>query len=111
MGGRRTEGFTLVEIMIVVTIIGMLSAISIPAMARARATAQRNACLSNLRTMNGAKEQWALENFKTGFDPVDVVAVGTYLKGGIPTCPAGGRYFFMRVDMNPTCSTPFHILQ
>ena len=69
---NRKSGFTLVEIMIVVAIIGLLAAIAIPNFVKARTTAQQKACINNLRQIDGAKEQWALENKKTQADTPDM---------------------------------------
>ena len=80
---NKTAGFTLVEIMIVVAIIGLLAAIAIPNFVKAREQAQLNSIFNNLRIIEGAKDQWALENKKGTGDTVTTVSViSDYLKGG-----------------------------
>src|SRR5664279_4110065 len=111
MKNTRKAGFTLVEIMIVVAIIGLLAAIAIPNFVKARTTAQTNACINNLRQIDGAKEQWALEAKKNTGDAIVSASINAYIKGGAPTEPAGGSYTYGAIGTNPTCSkgTP-HIL-
>jgi prepilin-type N-terminal cleavage/methylation domain-containing protein len=101
---NRKSGFTLVEIMIVVAIIGLLAAIAIPNFVRARTTAQTNACINNLRQIDGAKEQWALENKKAEGDAVVDADIDAYIKGGAPACPASGAYTYNAVGTDPVCS-------
>src|SRR5687767_653253 len=88
---KHKSAFTLVEIMIVVAIIGLLAAVAIPNFVKARTTAQKNACIGNLRQIDGAKEQWALETKQADGAPADEAAINLYIKGGAPKCPAGGN--------------------
>jgi prepilin-type N-terminal cleavage/methylation domain-containing protein len=109
INSNKTAGFTLVEIMIVVAIIGLLAAIAIPNFVRARTTSQKNACINNLRQIDGAKQQWALENKKTSADsPPTSTSLTPYLgrgnAGNWPSCPANGTYSVNPISTTPTCS-------
>jgi len=116
----RKAGFTLVEIMIVVAIIGLLAAIAIPNFIKARATSQGNACNNNLRQVDGAVQQFALENNKSATDTASAAEIAPYLGRGTAgatlniaggqvageiNCPASGTYSLgATVSDKPACS-------
>jgi prepilin-type N-terminal cleavage/methylation domain-containing protein len=110
----RSSAFTLVEIMIVVAIIGLLAAIAIPNFVRARTTSQQNACINNLRQIDGAVQQWALENGKAVSAAVTSANVAPYLgrgtAGAFPKCPSAGTYAVSTVSTPPTCTVSGHVL-
>ncbi len=92
--------------------IGMLSAIAIPSFVKARTVSQENACINNLRQLDAAKEQWALEANKSAGDAADEAAVLQYVKGAaMPVCPQGGVYQLNAIGESPTCSHPGHALE
>ena len=108
----RRSAFTLVEIMIVVAIIGLLAAIAIPNFIKAREASQKNACIANLKQIDGAKNTWALETKQVSSAvPTDTDLFGTtlYIREK-PGCPANGTYSLLAVSSKPTCDITGHTL-
>lgn len=119
------RAFTLVEIMIVVLIIGILVGIAVPNFIRARESARARTCIQNLRQIESAVQQFAMDNklphnWPHAFVIRDLAGLtylgrtGAYLKS-LPVCPSGGTYPDPLLNVAPTCtigtsSTPAHVL-
>jgi general secretion pathway protein G len=92
-----------------VFMIPLMMAIAIPNFVKARDTSMQNACINNLRQIDAAKNEWALEKGKTGGDVPAIADLTPYFKDGkFPTCPAGGTCTIGAVSNAPTCSIPSH---
>jgi hypothetical protein len=113
-GGLSGEGLALgglitgyISIALSMFVLPLLAAIAIPNFVKARTTAQMNACISNLRQIDGAKHSWALEAKKQDSDKPTAQDLAPYLRAQL-NCPAGGVYSFNAVSEEPTCSIPTH---
>ncbi len=113
---NRESGFTLIEIMIVVLIIGTLLTIALPNFVRARQTARVKSCITNLKEINTAKEQWAMDFRKNNDDSptldnltTEGADSGRYLKRW-PSCPEGGNYTIEEIGKSPKCDVAGHVL-
>jgi len=108
----RKSGFTLLEIMIIVTLLGLLAVIAIPNFMKARDRAQTNACINNLRQINDVKQQWALETHNSlGAVPAPGEVAAYMRNNKMPACPASGNYLILAVSEPPACDQNGHLLQ
>jgi len=106
----RQGGFTLVEILIVVAILGMLVGLAVPAFMKSRTQARKQTCIENLAQIESAKQIWGVENGKKDGDaPTDADLIGSdaYIKFK-PSCPGGGTYDFQPIGTTATCTEDGH---
>jgi Tfp pilus assembly protein PilE len=97
---------TLLEVMIVSLIIGLLTAIAVPNFITARENSQRKTCIANLRQIDNAMEQWAMEMRAPAGANVQMsdLTDGGFLRASAPKCPIGGTYALRTIGQSPTCS-------
>ncbi len=107
--GNGSQSYANAVLLPAVAVPAMMAAIAIPNFVKARATAQENACINNLRQLDGAKNQWALEKGKTTGAVPTKEDLLPYLRIW-PVCPQGGTYTIGPVGENPQCSIPGHAL-
>ncbi len=91
--------------------VGLISAVAVPNFIKARQAAQKNACINNLRQIDGAAQTWALENKKPeNAVPTRADLLPYFKNHQFPVCPGGGQYTLNRVSGAPECSQPGHVL-
>ena len=112
------NGFTIIELVLVVAIMGTLAAIAIPHFVKARDPAQANACINNLRELDTALQTYAVEHKLPSNASYVLDDLKPYVhlngEGEMPKCPAGGSYIEgLSLTNSPTCSlsndTPPHV--
>lgn len=110
---RATSNQSKIMLGICILFIVCVNSVALLRFGRGRGTHSIHACVNNLRQIDGAKEQWALENKKQSGDQVSMEEIVPYIKGGAPQCSAGGTYIVGAVGVAPTCSLgpPDHTLQ
>jgi prepilin-type N-terminal cleavage/methylation domain-containing protein len=99
------RGFTLIEILIVVAIIGLIVGLALPAFQKSRDQARKQVCIENLAQIESAKQLWGVEmNRRTGDVPgeADLIGPTLYIKK-MPQCPGGGAYLFEAIGVNARC--------
>lgn len=104
------RGFTLVEIMVVTMLLVLMAAIAVPSYIRSRTRAQTEACIENLRQIEGAKDRYAIEMGKVNGDTVDSTDIVPFFLKKLQGCPASGQYEFNPIGFAPTCNISGHEL-
>jgi len=100
---QKKSGFTLVEIMIVVAIIGLLAAIAIPSFLNARKRSMASSCKNNMRQISGAFDQYKVDHKGTSPTAMsELVGTDNYIKK-TPQCPIGNTDYVWATDGNVVC--------
>jgi competence protein ComGC len=105
----RQDGFTLIEVGILLAIVGLVLAVALPNFAQARDASRRGACLANLKQLHDAKQAWGMEFRKKGSDvpaAADLIGPDKYLREK-PSCPSGGADYLRHIgplEGRPGCS-------
>ncbi len=95
-----------IEVIIIIAILATMAAVAIPNFKNAKILKNTHDCITNLKEIAYAKEQWAIDNnaVEGALLPGDLSEIGAYIKGGIKGCPAGGTYTYNTVGIDPVCS-------
>ena len=108
---RVKSGFTMVEILIVLATVALLAAVAMPTFIKARESARTNTCIANLKKIDEAKQQWAMENKQPATAlpaSTDLIGPNLYIRNP-PTCPVdtantfASSYTIGNVSANPSC--------
>ena len=109
--GNGSQSYATSTLLPAAAVLGGMSAIAIPNFIKARTVSQKNACINNLRQIDAAKQEWALEKSKQSTDVPTEDDIKVYLiHNQLPHCPAGGTYTLNAVGQRPECSIPDHKL-
>ena len=107
---RKLKGFTLVEIMVGVAIVGLLATIAVPNFLKSAEKMRTNICIKNMKLVDDTISQWAFENSKGSGETVITAELASYIKGGeLPTCPLGDTaYIINNVAGTPQVACPYY---
>jgi hypothetical protein len=110
--GNGSQSAAALVLLPAVALPAVMASIAIPNFVKARTASQENACINNLRQIDAAKQEWALEKNKTATDVPTEDDIKPYLiNSRMPVCPAGGIYTIGAVGEKPTCSFRGHVLR
>ena len=103
------RGFTLIQMLVVVAIIGVLVTVAIPSLVKSRESTQTKACIENIRNIWFAQQQWAQAHETQVTKDLVAADLLPYLgDSALPKCPSGGTYVITKADTMPYCDVPAH---